>query len=153
MEKNFTSEDILAFLLVIGLIYGIITLFQKKLQQVFSARMDLYKWGMNIKLSDSQQKYLMQLWYYYKKPEEKLDITEDILNLEDRQHLEKISKRDYLPENLKIAYSEKKRHKYYQLMIKQGFSEFHAQLLCGIILNKIAGISSIKEISIQYIKS
>jgi predicted DNA binding CopG/RHH family protein len=146
MEELLTSEDILLFLIAIGLLYAVLNFVQKKVQQLFDKQKELFQWGLNQKLTDNQQNYLLKLWFAYKNksiPDQKIN---EKISEKEFEEIKRLSSRDSLPDNLKFFSSARKRSKTVKKLILNGFTEDQAEILCGLIYNKIGGIHAIRSI-------
>ena len=145
MDPNLTKEDILVFVIMISLFYGIMTFFQRKMVEYFEFKKRLYRWGMNIKLSETQNKYLLELWKTYKNNYKPSDKTDNIVTELELEELVDYSTDKKLPDELKKAFKTKKHLKKINQLIEKGFNKSQAIIIYGILFNKIAGIHAIRK--------
>ncbi|MEW5822134.1 MAG: hypothetical protein AB1782_18210 [Cyanobacteriota bacterium] len=146
MKELLTSEDIVIFLIALAILYSALNFVQKKIQGFFDCHKEIYKWGLNLKLTDSQQNYLLYLWFNYKTSNLVDNSMSEKITAEEIEELKRFSGIEILPENLKQFYSANKRLKTIEKIVNKGYTKDQAIILSGLIYNKIGGIHAIKSI-------
>ena len=147
MNETLTFEDIVVLLLLLGAVYSVMTLIQRKFTSFMEKQKKLYKWGADVKLSDKQKSYLLSLWTSYKNKRPPDDNLDTMLSDNELYEIKKACSNNSLPDDLKKCYSERKRLKTMQKLISSGYTEEHAFILCGLIYNKIGAIHAIKSVN------